>query len=499
MGGAQVGIPGVIKGRSQEQPAGLSITDDAGHPRRDEGTTQNGHDEAGSAQLHIALVQTAQGNAVDGREHEAHAAGHGDKAEHIGGEIKPADGEEHSAGQVDGTGAAGNGRHGKEAHHAGGVELLHVIGSHPAAGNEEDEGNQVVGSGCGRSHTHFLAAVHVQVGPGSNLHTHIEELGNHAAPVARLAEQGEQHAAVVTHQEQVYNRAQRAAENPGYFVHIREQEVEHRERHNGEKRSNEHTQAAALALYCFSRSLLRILGTQEEQPDEEGDTAETHIGSADPEQLIVHNFLELLCRHDRALISSGGVQVAQNQLLSQQDTGNGTHRVEGLGKVQAAHSRLIRPEGNHVGIAGGFQHRATAGHHENGDEINLEALVDTGRNVAQCTGNINTKTNEDALLIGEFLNQDGGKDSQHSIGAVESNLHQGGLFLRNRKDILEGRHKVIRHIIQQAPQGKAADQHKENRAVLTRYHRRQILLNFGIHVGHSTIISPQVNQQNECT
>ena len=280
-----------------------------------------------------------------------------------------------------------------------------------------------------------------------------------------------------------------------HLVHIREQEVENGERNNGEQSRHEHAHTAAAALLGLSSGLLGILHAQEEEPDEEGNTAEAHIRSAHPEQLAVHNLLELLSGHDSALISRGGVQVAQNQLLSQKNTGNGTHRVECLGKVQAAHSRLIRAQRNHVGVAGSLQHRATTGHHENGNEINLKALVNTGRNVAERTRNVHPQTNQHPLLIREFLDKNGSKDSQHGIGAIEGHLHQSSLLLRNGEDILEGRHQVVGHIIQQAPQGETADQHEEHRAELARHHRSQVFLGIRAHTAHFTIIIRQVNTE----
>ena len=280
-----------------------------------------------------------------------------------------------------------------------------------------------------------------------------------------------------------------------HLIHIREQEIENGKRNNGEHGGHEHAHTAAVALLGLSGGLLRILHAQEEEPDEEGNTAEAHIRSAHPEQLAVHNLLELLGGHGGTLISRGGVQVAQNQLLSQKNTGNGTHRVECLGKVQAAHSRLIRAQRNHVGVASGLQHRATTGHHEDGNEINLKTLVNTGRDVAERTRNVHTQTNQHALLVREFLNKNGSKDSQHGIGTIEGHLYQRRLLLRNSEDILEGRHQVVGHIIQQAPQGKTADQHKEHRAELARHHRSQVFLGIRAHTAHFTIILRQVNTE----
>ena len=79
---------------------------------------------------------------------------------------------------------------------------------------------------------------------------------------------------------------------------------------------------------------------------------------------------------------------------------------------------------------------------------------------------VEPQPDEDARLIGKFLQKDGGENGKHRIGPIEGNLNSGGFRSIDHEYFAECRNQVVRHVVQEAPQRKTGDQHEERQPVL---------------------------------
>lgn len=165
------------------------------------------------------------------------------------------------------------------------------------------------------------------------------------------------------------------------------------------------------------------------------------------------------------------VQVGQNEVFCQENARQGADGVEGLGEVEAAYARFLRPHGQHEGIAGGFQDGEAARQDENGHQVNVKALAYRGGDIAQRTYHVEAQADQHARLVGKFLKQDGGENRQHRIRPVEGNLHPGGFGGVDHENFAESGDQIVRHIVQQTPQGEAGNQHEKWQPVLLGYDR----------------------------
>ena len=309
------------------------------------------------------------------------------------------------------------------------------------------------------------------------MHPDVEELRNHAAPVARFRQEREQHRAIIRHEANIDNRTERAAEHPSHLVHFREEEIKHRQRNHTEKSRDKNAHSAALRsrrgnVAAFDRYRLFVFfQKQEKEPNQERDPAKPDIRRANPEQFVVNDFLKLIRRHQRAFVRRCRIQIRQNKLLCEQNPRNRTNRVKRLCKVQTAHRRFLRSHRKHVRITSRFQKRTAAGNYENRDKINVETLRDTRGNIHQRAEDINAEPDENALFVGKFLNQNRGENRQHGIRPVKGDLHERRLFLRNGKDVFKCRNKIVRHVVKQAPQRKAGDEHDKRHKKLLGHNR----------------------------
>ena len=138
----------------------------------------------------------------------------------------------------------------------------------------------------------------------------------------------------------------------------------------------------------------------------------------------------------------------QNEIFGQENTRQGAYGIEGLGEVQTADARFLGPHGENEGVAGRYHNS------------------DSGGNVAQRADHVEPQPDEDARLIGKFLQKDGGENGKHRIGPIEGNLNSGGFRSIDHEYFAECRNQVVRHVVQEAPQRKTGDQHEERQPVL---------------------------------
>ena len=160
------------------------LVDDHGLERRQDRAAEDGHDEAGGAELGV-LAEPLEGDAVDGREHQGHAGGNGDEAVQAGDSLEEDDPKgERKAGESEAV------------EHLPGLEVFHEVSADKPAAAEEDHCGDVVllREDFRIDFTH--AALHEDPrsilddeGPAHDLYAHIEELCQHALTVAGDADE----------------------------------------------------------------------------------------------------------------------------------------------------------------------------------------------------------------------------------------------------------------------------------------------------------------------
>lgn len=154
--------------------------------------------------------------------------------------------------------------------------------------------------------------------PDGDLYPHIEELGHHAAEVARQLHQLHELAAVVRHDEQ---------EGDGPDHH--DQDLLHHAEFKGgvvlEQEGNEdegdaQAQAAELGgkglrVFLGGHAFVVGLVAAEEEPDDGGDGDQAHIGNAHPEELVADDGVQLFRVHGLAGVHVRIIQVRQDEVF----------------------------------------------------------------------------------------------------------------------------------------------------------------------------------------
>ena len=164
--------------------------------------------------------------------------------------------------------------------------------------------------------------------------------------------------------------------------------------------------------------------------------------------------------------------MGEDELLGHDDADNRPHGVEHLREIEAADRARFVADREHVGIASGFQHRAAAGHHEDAGDVDPEALGDARGHVQQGANDVDPEAPQEARAVAAALDQHGGEDGDHRVGAVERHLHVHGRGVGQVEDGLERRDQMVRHVVEEPPQHEAGDEHAENGQIFARYHFR---------------------------
>lgn len=101
---------------------------DGGLNGRDDAAAQDAHHQAGTRKLHV-VTDTRQGDAIDGGEHQAHAARHGHEAP-----------QSHPAVDKDDPQQAHDGGQGKQCQQATRLHKLQEVSAHKPADSKQGQG-----------------------------------------------------------------------------------------------------------------------------------------------------------------------------------------------------------------------------------------------------------------------------------------------------------------------------------------------------------------------
>ena len=189
-GFAAVGIDGV-GGHDHEAEGGdgvggidVGVVGDHALERGEEGASEDRHDQAAGSDLRVAGVlashDAAEGDAVDGGEHQAHEGADEDQR---------ADADPARAGAQDDREAQQGGHHTAEGEEARGGEPAHQPGIDEAGEAVADDGDQVDAAGGGLQAACLLHHQADGEAPHANLRADVEELGDHATAVEAVGEE----------------------------------------------------------------------------------------------------------------------------------------------------------------------------------------------------------------------------------------------------------------------------------------------------------------------
>ena len=203
---------------------------------------------------------------------------------------------------------------------------------------------------------------------------------------------------------------------------------------------------------------------QKVDPDRKHHKAERHVWDADPCQFGVHDWAQLFGRHGQALLDSRRVEVGEDGLLGDEYADDRADRVHRLREVEPTDCALRLSNRQDAGIGRCLQDRASSGHDEYADEVEVETLPQACRYVEERAAHVNGQSDQDAGAEGELLHEYGREERKHRVCSVERHLHEHGAVLVHREDTLECRHEVVGHVVHDAPEGEAEHQKKDGQS-----------------------------------
>ena len=209
---------------------------------------------------------------------------------------------------------------------------------------------------------------------------------------------------------------------------------------------------------------------EEVDPDRQQQDAQPHVRHADPDELVVDDALQDLGIHRHAFLDRRRIEMRENHLLREEDADDRTDRIDRLREVQPPNRALWIADRENARIRRRLQDRAPARHDEDAEKVEVEALLDAGRDVEERTDHIRPESDQHARPEGELLDEDGREHGQDRIRPVERDLHEDGPVLVHREDTLERRHEVVRHVVDEPPQREVEEhqKHREGRVLLHR-------------------------------
>lgn len=133
----------------------------------------------------------------------------------------------------------------------------------------------------------------------------------------------------------------------------------------------------------------------------------------------------------------------EDQVLAEQDAADSADRLERLADVEAQRRMFLRSEHRAVGIGRRLEETEADG---DGKDRNKEHRVRRhvrSREEQAAAGNIEAEAREDGRLIGRLADDDGSRDGDQEVPAVEGALHKGTREVAEREDALELRDQDI--------------------------------------------------------
>ena len=388
---------GVGGGEGTEEGA---LVDDGGLERGQHASAEDGHDESGGTELGI-VAEALQGNAVDGGEHERHAAADGHQAVHAEAVL-----EEDDAQRAD------HAADGKGCQKTGGIDVFHQVGGHETRADEQQHGGNVeaLGEHFGGLLAHALGHEHAGAvlddeSPAHDLCTDVEELGNDALAV-------------------VFQREDAA------------------------ERGHEMDFLVLVAV-------LRHLHEQDDEEHGHDDQSDGQIGRDEHREVGFLHRVELCFREVGTLGRRHRVEPRLDEVHGHIHADDGAAGVEALGHVQSARGGLFGAHREDVGVAGGLKERESAGHDEIGDEETAIHAHHLRREEEQRARGIKPEAHQHARLVGELADEHGGGEGHAEIAAVEGHLNQSALGDAHAENLREGLHHRVGDVVGKAPEGEA--------------------------------------------
>ena len=322
------------------------------------------------------------------------------------------------------------------------------------------DGQDVVVRGDFRRDAQLLLPIRVHPGPDRNLHADIEEERGQPKHVARRPDERKEGFAIGLHEHDAGKRTDHPREHPDELVHVGEEPSRHGERHGRQHGRTDHMADAAA-----QGSLLRVrlhVGmdrmAQEVEPDRQEQQAEADIRYAYPHEFVVDDALEDRRLHCEALLHRGGIEVREDDLLREEYADDRADGIDRLRQVEPPYGASGVADRQNARIGRRLQDRAAAGDDEYADEVDVEALVQAGRNVQERADHVCSKSDQNARAERKLLDKNRRKKRKDGIGPVERHLHQHGAVLVHGKDALERRHEVVGHVVHDAPEREVQEQ-----------------------------------------
>lgn len=147
---------------------------------------------------------------------------------------------------------------------------------------------------------------------------------------------------------------------------------------------------------------------------------------------------------------------------AEQYAADGAEGVERLGDVETARGCLGGAHGEDVGVGGGLEDGAAAGHHVDGKE---EEGIGCGlaRGIEQHgAGGVEGQAEQDAALVAEPADEEGRRKGEAEVCPVEGELHEGGLQVGHRHDAPERSQQRVVHVVRDSPE-KEEETHEHER------------------------------------
>src|ERR1700683_216105 len=134
-----------------------------------------------------------------------------------------------------------------------------------------------------------------------------------------------------------------------------------------------------------------------------------------------------MLRLERGDLGGGEFDAGEDEDRSEESTGNGAERIEGLREVEAALRGARVAHLRDEGVGGGFKEREAAGDDEQRNEEIRVAVGERGRPEEEGAGSEEAEADEDSGLVAEAAHDERGRQREQKIAHVKGELDETGL------------------------------------------------------------------------
>ena len=205
---------------------------------------------------------------------------------------------------------------------------------------------------------------------------------------------------------------------------------------------------------------------QDQQEHHHDDDADGHVRGDEDAQVGLLHGLEFR-------VGQGGpgggvhrVQAGLDEVHRHVHPAQGADGVEGLGEVQPPGGRRRVAHREDVRVRAGLQEAEAAGEDEIGDQERPVRARGTGRDEQEGACRVQAQAHQDAALVREAADEDGGREGHREISAVEGDLRQGALRHAHPENLGERLHHRVRDIVRKTPQREACGDQDEGQQIV---------------------------------